>query len=85
MWERTAARGEHVEGKAFTEPCASAPALLTSALWVGPKQAHSLVQYGIPPPETDDPRIWQRWYREVTDKYEVGAPSPLPSVVALDM
>ena len=34
----------------------------------GGLQAHALVRYGIPPPETDDPRVRQKWYREITDR-----------------
>ena len=34
-------------------------------------RAHTLTKYGIPPPETDNLHVWQRWYREVSDKYAI--------------
>ena len=34
-------------------------------------QAHKLEKYGIMPPESDQPRVWQAWYRMVTDKARI--------------
>lgn len=34
-------------------------------------QAHKLEKYGIMPPESDRPRMWQAWYRMVTDKAQI--------------
>ena len=34
-------------------------------------EAHRVSKYGIPPPETQDIRVWQRWYREILDKYVI--------------
>ena len=30
-----------------------------------------LAHYGIPSPETKNIRVWQRWYREILDKYQI--------------
>ena len=33
--------------------------------------AHTLVRYGVPPPESDDIHVWQQWYREADDKFKI--------------
>jgi hypothetical protein len=33
--------------------------------------AHTLVRYGVPPPESDDIHVWQQWYREADDKFKL--------------
>jgi hypothetical protein len=34
-------------------------------------QAHNLEKYGMMPPETDEARDWQAWWRQVTDKAQM--------------